>query len=192
MANTTRPIKDRKDVERLKDYYKLVKPNARNYALIVVGLNTALRISDILSLKWRTVYDFKEGGLRDRFELRERKTGKRQSIPLNDSVKEALGKLFGSLGRVQPDDWVFASQKGGRISREQAFRVITHAVDALSLGEHISCHSLRKTFGYHAYKMGVSPSLMVELFNHSSYQVTKRYLGLGQDEKDEVYMKINL
>ena len=151
MANTTRPIKDRKDVERLKDYYKLVKPNARNYALIVVGLNTALRISDILSLKWRTVYDFKEGGLRDRFELRERKTGKRQSIPLNDSVKEALGKLFGSLGRVQPDDWVFASQK-----------------------------------------MGVSPSLMVELFNHSSYQVTKRYLGLGQDEKDEVYMKINL
>ena len=192
MAGTTQPIKSREDVERLKAYYRTVKPNARNYALIVVALNTALRISDILSLRWKDVYDFNRGGFRERFELREKKTGKKQSIPINDHVQEALAQLFEAQGGPLAGGWLFVSQKGGRLSREQAFRVVTSAAAALNLGEHISCHSLRKTFGYHAYKMGVSPSLLVELYNHSSYQVTKRYLGLGQDEKDEVYMKINL
>ena len=56
----------------------------------------------------------------------------------------------------------------------------------------VSCHSMRKTFGYHAWKQGTQPALLMGLFNHSSYDVTKRYLGIEQDEKDSVYLKIDL
>ena len=192
MAGTTKPIKDRADVERLKNYYRVTRPNARNYALIVVGLNSALRISDIVSLRWKDIYDFEEDHFLERMELVEQKTKKRQNIPLNENVQKALRWLFDEKEH-KPGDWVFESQKGDmHLSRVQAFRVITCAANDLSLGNHISCHSLRKTFGYHAYKMGVSPALLMELYNHSSYQVTKRYLCLNQEEKDEVYMKINL
>ncbi len=192
MAGTTQPIKNRMDVERLKDYYRSVRPNARNYALIVLGLNSALRISDILSLKWKDVYDFSAMCFLERVEVVEKKTGKKQSIPLNANVREAMEALFREQEDKQAEGWIFTGWQGRPISRVQAFRIVSQAAQELSLGKHISCHSLRKTFGYHAYQMGVSPSLLMELYNHSSYQVTKRYLGLNQDEKDEVYLKINL
>ena len=56
--------------------------------------------------------------------------------------------------------------------------------------EHISCHSLRKTFGYHAWKQSVPPAMLMDIYNHSSYQITKRYLGIDQDDKDQVFEKI--
>ena len=52
--------------------------------------------------------------------------------------------------------------------------------------------ALRKTFGYHAWQQGTPPALLMNLYNHSSYQITKRYLGIGQDERDQVYLQINL
>ena len=55
-----------------------------------------------------------------------------------------------------------------------------------------SCHSLRKTFGYYAWQEGVQPALLMNVFNHSSFHITKRYLGIEQDEKDLVYLNINL
>ena len=60
------------------------------------------------------------------------------------------------------------------------------------LEEHVSCHSLRKTFGYHAWKQGVPPVMLMKIFNHSSYQITIRYLCIEQDEKDEVFRNIAL
>ena len=56
----------------------------------------------------------------------------------------------------------------------------------------ISCHSLRKTFGYHAWKQGTPPALLMNIYNHSSYQITKRYLGIEQSDKDAVFEKIRL
>ena len=192
-STTTQPIKSRVDVERLKNFYLTSdKPSIRNYAMIAFGLNSALRISDIIKLKWKDVYDFEAGCFLDRVEVTEQKTKKHKDFPLNGSIHEALSRLFDETDTPAPNDWVFASQMKGPLSRAQAYRIVTHAANELSLGRHISCHSLRKTFGYHAYKMGVSPALLMELYNHSSYQVTRRYLCLGQDERDEVYMKLNL
>lgn len=56
----------------------------------------------------------------------------------------------------------------------------------------ISCHSLRKTFGYQAWKEGAEPALLMAVFNHSSYNITKRYLCIDQDDKDELFLKMNL
>lgn len=79
--STTQPIRDREELQRFKNYYLLDKPNYRNYALIITGLNTALRINDILHLTWDMVFD--DGNIRKHIELKEQKTGKTNRILLN-------------------------------------------------------------------------------------------------------------
>ena len=63
---TTQPIRNRQELQNFSSDYKQVKPHLRNYTLVVLGLNTALRISDLLNLRWRSVYDFdtKRDGVR--------------------------------------------------------------------------------------------------------------------------------
>ena len=94
----------------------------------------------------------------------------------------------------EPASWLFGSQIQGErpLSRFQAFRIIKRAAAFAGADTNISCHSLRKTFGYHAWKQGTPPALLMAIYNHSSYQITKRYLCIDQDDKDEVYSKIRL
>ena len=78
------------------------------------------------------------------------------------------------------------------LSRYQAYRIVKQAAVYAGMPEHISCHSLRKTFGYHAWKQGVPPAMLMMIYNHSSYQITKRYLGIIQEEKDDVFYHVQL
>lgn len=195
--STTQPIRNRESLGRFKNYYSTENPNPRNSTLIILGLNTALRISDMLQLKWKDIFDVERGQLKEHLEIREKKTGKQNMIALNDSVRSTLYAYMEQSFFPQEYDgeqYLFVSRKGKNvpISRSQAYRIIRQAASAIGLDSHISCHSMRKTFGYHAWRQGVQPALLVDIYNHSSYRITKRYLCIGQDEKDEVYKNINL
>lgn len=190
---TTQPIKDVRDIDALKNYYLIRKPNLRNYALICTGINTALRISDILSLRWLDVYDFKMDRFQNHIVIKEQKTGKENIIAINDNVLNSLKMLKSSLKDLSQYDYIFCGwQKEKPISRVQAFRIIKQACNELHLPENISCHSLRKTFGYHAWVSGTNPAVLMVIYNHSSFQITKRYLGIEQDDKDKVFLNMNL
>lgn len=193
--STTIPIKDKKMLKEFKNYY-LKKNNYRNYALIVIGLNTALRISDILSLKWSDVYNFSTNRFKTHIELHEQKTGKYSAIALNNAATNALLQLMKHLplSMLSGQNYIFASQKTQNqpIGRIQAYRIIKKAALETGLEEHISCHSLRKTFGYFAYQSGTDSIMLMEIYNHSSFLVTQRYLGIRQDERDAVFLQVNL
>ncbi len=191
--STTQPIRNLEDLDQLKNYYLTQKPNLRNYALICTAVNTALRISDILILKWKNVYDFKLKNFRKHLELTEKKTGKHCLIALNKSATSGLRLYFESLSHPSQEQFIFTGYlRETPLCREQAYRIIKNACNALHLPEHISCHSLRKTFGYHAWLAGTNPALLVSIYNHSSFEVTKRYLGIEQDDKDNVFFNLEL
>lgn len=189
----TQPIKNRKDIQKLKQYY-LDRQQIRNYALVTLGMNTSLRIGDLLHLTWKDVYDFSNRSYFRHLNLLEQKTGKNTQIALNREVIYALKQLKKSLSPISANDYLFKSREGKNrpISRTQAFRIIKQAADELHIEGIISCHSLRKTFGYHAWKKGIPPAVIMTIYNHSSLDVTKRYLSIDQDDKDKVFLEINL
>ncbi len=195
--NTAQPIRKQQDLEAFMDYYKTVNQNPRNQLLISMGLNTALRISDLLSLQWENVYDEKKNRFLGHIELIEAKTGKLNCIYMNASIKQAL-LTYGSYVRehtgrkLRGSDFLFKGNKNTPISRVQAYRIIRKAADGCELSGVISPHSLRKTFGYHAWKQGTPPVLLMEIYHHSSFSITQRYLGIEQDDRDEVFKNICL
>ncbi len=185
--NFTYPIRDYGDVQKLKNYY-LEKNEYRNYLLITTCLNTALRISDIIRLKWSDILDNRNHIL-SHILVNEKKTGKFTRIFINGQIKSAV-KLY--LKNCTVKKYVFDNGRGQHITREYAYMLIKNAGIGSGIGGDISCHSLRKTFGYHAWKQGTPPALLMEIYNHSSYTVTKRYLGIVQEDKDTVFNKVML
>lgn len=191
--STTQPIRKTEDLELLKNFYLTEKPNSRNYALICTAVNTALRISDILRLKWENVYHLESKCFRTHLEIIENKTQKRTLIALNHGIIQALSLYLESLPPITEKQYIFTAKHSSTpLCREQAFRIIRKACIALKLPDNISPHSLRKTFGYHAWIADTNPALLVSIYNHSSYNITKRYLGIEQDEKDQVFLHTKL
>lgn len=188
----TQPLKELEQIQTLKLYF-LERGEIRNYALIVMGLNTSLRISDILNLQWHDVYNYRTGEYRNHLSVVEKKTQKNNTVAINSAIIEAL-ELLRKNDLPSPGAYIFMSQKGENrpITRNRAFTIIKSAANTLGFEDNISCHSLRKTFGYQAWKQGVPPALLMSIYNHSSYEITKRYLGISQDERDQVFLKIML
>lgn len=191
--STTQPIRNTRQLRLFKNYYLDTKPNARNYMLIVIGLNSALRISDILHLTCGDIFDFKRKELKTHIIVQEQKTGKINRIYINREIRNTLNCCIRFTDKDE-DSWLFESQlqKEQPLSRYQAYRLIKEAASVAGMDTGISCHSLRKTFGYHAWKQGTPPALLMNIYNHSTYQITKRYLGIDQDDKDEVFKNIKI
>lgn len=191
--STTLPIKNPEQLRLFKDFYQTEKPNVRNYTLIIMGLNSALRISDILSLTYGDVYDYQQAEWKTHLVVTEQKTGKQNRIYMNQEIRETL-RVYTDPSQKKSSLWLFGSQmqKEQPLSRYQAYRIVKKAASFAGLDDNVSCHSLRKTFGYHAWKQGTQPALLMNIYNHSTYQITKRYLGIDQDDKDEVFAKIKI
>ena len=194
--STTQPIRDKESLQKFKNFYKTQKPNPRNYAIIVLGLNTALRISDILNLTSEMVYD--NNKVREHIVVKEQKTGKINRILLNPEVRKALNLyrhfLVKSAAYKAGNPYLFPSPYVSQrpLSRYQVYRMIRNAAESVEIQEKVSCHSLRKTFGYRAWKQGADPIVIMLIYNHSSFDITKRYLCIEQDDKDAVFRDIQL
>jgi len=186
--SATQPIRNKHQIRALAEYY-LKRGELRNHLLIVMGVHTALRITDLLLLTWDDVYDFDHKCFRENIAIIEKKTKKSKLIALNEKIIAALRICLSTARR---GDFLIKSRKGENkaISRIQAYRLIREAAEALGFTSRVSCHSLRKTFGYHAWKTGISPAVIMEIYNHSNFAVTRRYLGVTQDDKDECYRKL--
>ncbi|MGP4068372.1 tyrosine-type recombinase/integrase [Halobacillus sp. B29] len=173
--NTAQPITDPVMIREVMEVYK---KGSKQYLLLAYSLNTGLRISDILRAN---VQDSLHGIWKDR----EEKTGKEKIIQINAKL-QLLIRDYVEANDLQLDDFLFYSNKNRRnpISRVQAHRIVAKAGEMIGIT--LSCHSLRKTFGYMAYKNGVDLSLLQYIFNHSTQAVTLRYIGITQDEANKV------
>ena len=148
---------------------------------IIVSINTGLRISDILKLKWE---DF-EG---DTLKLIEKKTGKFREIQINQSIKLAISKFN------KEDGYIFISQKGSVFSVQQINVLLKKTFYREAKTLNVSSHSLRKSFGRRVYlndnESSRSLIYLSELFLHSSEKITRQYLGIRQQELNDIYLNL--
>lgn len=193
VLDAVEPIRDPKKINAVKKYLK--GKNMRDYALFCVGANVALRISDLLRLTWGDV--LKDGKTFKAINIKEGKTQKTRNIKLNKAAQKALEELLEDLDACNMHDYIFRSResregKNKPISRQQALNILKDAAEAVGVEENVGTHTLRKTWGYHAWKNGYNPALIMETLNHSNLSITKRYLGIRQDEINNLYDNLNI
>ena len=194
--NFVEPIRDRKKIAQIKNLLRGQK-RFRDLLLFVVGINTALRISD-LQLQQVGHFLDEQGRGKHRFWIKERKRGKRHEIVINSSIREALDEYLNAFPSIREnkDNFVFFSSStndySNPIKRGQAWKFITSICSEAGLSGNFGTHSLRKTWGYHARMSGVDLALIMHKLNHESIAYTKRYLGITDDELQAVAQRLNL
>jgi len=187
--NPVEPIRDIGKLTAIKR--TLRKRSPRDYLLFTLGVNSALRVGDLLRLKVEDVTDGKLK-VREFLTLREQKTGKDKRVKLNEAVTEAVD-YFIAEAKPKRSDLLFASPRTGKaLSRVQVWRLLNKwALDA-GITDRIGAHSMRKSWGYQARKQGVPLELIQAKLGHSSPAVTRRYIGITADEIERVEDDVNL
>jgi integrase len=196
--NFVEPIRDRKKITQIKNLLSGAQ-RYRDLLLFVVGINAALRISDLLALRIGALVD-ERGHPRKHAVIREQKRGKRNEVVVNDSIQVALKLYLKAYPEVLTDAShfvFFSARRSGPIftrplSRSQAARLMSDLCHAVGLSGHYSTHTLRKTWGYHARQHGVTMEIIMEKLHHSNFAVTKRYLGITDDELRRAAEGLNL
>ena len=167
---------------------KLAKDeNYKMSLLIALGCFTGLRISDILALRWEQILSTEE------FTIIEKKTGKKRVLRLNSQLQQHIQECYEHIKPISVKSPILVSQKGTVFTIQRINVILKEIKRKYRLKvKNFSCHSLRKTFGRQVYNMNSENSelalvKLMELFNHSSLAITKRYLGLRQEEILETY-----
>jgi integrase len=190
LLKVVQPIRDLKQLEAVKGYLR--GKNKRDYLLFMVGISSALRISDILKLQVSHVWDGKKA--KEFIEINEKKTGKYKRFPITKNLVKAINEFMKDYPKKEQDVYLFTSRKGSNqpISRQYAASVLNEACDMVGVKERFSTHGMKKTWGYWAFKKGISLDYICIALNHSSIAETKRYFGILQEDLDNLYLEVNL
>lgn len=173
---TVEPIRDIEHLKKLEKF--LAKKSPRDLLLLTIGTNCGLRISDIVALNVGDVRN------KSHIQIVEKKTKKFKKFPINAKLKPMFDEF--TKGK-RSDDALFKSRFDNRMDRYTAYRILKGACKAVGLQEKVGTHTMRKTFGYHHYKKYKDVAMLQKIFNHSSPQITLRYIGIEQDQIDESY-----
>lgn len=161
--------------------------NYKMSLLMAMGCFTGLRISDILALRWRQILN------KDEFCITEIKTGKQRTIRLNPQLQQHIRDCYEHISPIGINAPILISQKGTVFTIQRINIILKEIREKYRLKiKNFSCHSLRKIFGRQVYNMNSDNAelaliKLMELFNHSSVSITKRYLGLRQEEILQTY-----
>lgn len=175
MTKGVQDVQPIRDLQKLEDMKWALKRHCgeRDYMMFLLGINTGLRVSDLLQLKVKDVKGKK------RVVVKEGKTDKPRTIYLQ-SIYDELNAYIKTL---EGTEWLFPSRKGDKpISRIQAYRQLNKAAEMADIEEGIGTHTMRKSFGYHYYKATKDVAKLQMILNHSKPEITLRYIGITSEE----------
>lgn len=162
------------------------------YLLIGTGVYLGLRAKDLLNIKWIDILG------KDEITITESKTGKVRSITVNESLKEVLKYSSTKLsltGRFKIESYLFANRKGQKFSIQYANRLLKSTLKTYGIKtQNASTHTLRKTFGKRVWEMDDQSErslvYLSQIFNHSSVGITRRYIGIVQEDIRNIYLNL--
>lgn len=168
-----RPIRTIEELDNMKWALKRFC-GERDYMLFLLGINTGMRVNDLLKLKVKDIKGKK------RLLIYEGKTDKKREVFLVN-IYEELNTYISTLS----GEWLFPSREGNKpISRIQAYNQLKKASDMAGV-ESVGTHTMRKTFGYWFYKQYKDVATLQNILNHNKPDVTLRYIGISQEEIEQ-------
>jgi integrase len=205
IAHEVYPIKDAKQIQQMKDYFRNRITNAdtqdhkriayRDLMMFTVGINIGLRASDLLNLTWGDVFDdnnqFNEG-----IRKKEKKTDKYKTFFLNSSSKNIISEYVEQCNPyIEKHIHIFKGRQG-TLSVKMAGDILKEAAKVCGIKENVCSHTLRKTFAYWFLKTHQNDVFAInylqDLLNHSSQAATLRYAGIQDEKNKELYNDMNL
>jgi integrase/recombinase XerD len=153
----------------------------RDKALVLIGLNLGLRVSELVSLQWQDVMD--QGRVLPLVYLSAAVTKGRKprTIPVNKRAAAAIlehrRRVCG--GKGEPTGYLFPGRANGHICRRHVNRLLQRCFAEARLGGRLSSHTLRKTFGTLLSEQGISLPVIQELLGHADISTTRKYIGVG-------------
>lgn len=193
--NVVQPIRDTELLEKCFDIArehdrKRVKGEVCWELILLVGFNTSMRVSDFRRFR---VSDLRG---RDHAVMRAKKTGKEARVLMSPRVRREINRLL--AGR-KPDEYIFQSKqksivthKYEPITRQRVYQIINTVARRAGIQDHIGCHTLRKTFGYHYYQQTGDVVSLQRILCHSSQRETLIYIGIIDANIDASLMKFGL
>lgn len=193
--NVVQPIRD---TEMLEKCFTIAREHDRKKRrgdvswelILLVGFNTSLRVSDFRRFR---VSDLRG---KDYARIRAKKTGKEARILINPRAKRDINRLL--AGR-KGDEYILQSRqidpmthRPRPVTRQRVYQIINAIARRAGIEDHIGCHTLRKTFGYHYYKMTGDVVSLQRILCHSFQRETLVYIGIVQENIDESLMKFSL
>lgn len=165
---------------------------ARNKALFTLGVATGLRVSEIVTIPVKNI--FQHGKVTDRVTIdRKNIKGKKggRSVVLTDRAKLAISNLIKEECLTE-DMFLFPSRKGGHISRKQAWRILTDCYASLELQGKVSTHSMRKSLAVRVWEASGKDIRKTQIaLGHANIQSTISYLGVDTESVDQLVMDID-
>jgi integrase len=192
------PIRTINAINNLKQH---LAPSPRNFALFVVGINTAYRASELLSMRLGQVRHLQPG---DRIEIKQKKTKKYRAVTMNTTCFEAVQTLLKHLDRqalrtkdrswVDDGAYLFAGRRSDRpLSVPTLNNLVKDWCRRANLKRNYGSHTLRKTWGYmQRTKQDTPIPLLMQAFGHASQQQTLAYLCIQDEEIDSIYTSLEL
>ena len=171
----------------------------RNKMLFLIGINLSLRSSDLCGLTYKFFLK-DDGTFKDSYSLqpkKTKKTGKFVKLYFNETVKKTIADYLKEYPMEDINEYLFKSRKGnGHITEIHLGKVIKDAAEEAGIERNINSHSLRKTFGYHVWHNAEDKEkalvMLMAIFNHSSVAITKKYIGIMDEEIEDVFNSLNL
>jgi integrase len=186
------------DEERLRAFLPQVP--ARDQLLIILGMETGLRLSELLSLEVRNVWQNGAPMSVLRVPRRQLKGGRGprarsvpgRAIPLNTRARVALADYLASR-RADPPDALFPSREGGAaLTRRQGTRIVRRVLVGAGLDSARvwGGHSLRRRFCQRVYEATRDIDLTHAAVGHRWIQTTQLYLGLADESAAEAILAL--
>ncbi len=178
------PIRSLKDIAKIK---KLLANNPRDLAIFTLGINSALRASDLVAIPLSSIQNLMVG---ESFIVKEKKTGKNRHVTINESVFRALNDYLEVRPRTRANRPLFLSRKGGGgLTVPSLHRLVKSWCHEVKLKGNYGSHTLRKTFGYHQrVTFKTELPILMTAFNHTSQKQTLSYLGIQEKEVHLAFM----
>ena len=176
----------------------------RNKMMFVVGLNIGIRVSDLATLKYSFFFDKKPNGeyaFKKFYTLqpkKQRKSGKFVKLFFNQTVRVAIENYIAEYPFKSLDEYLFTSREGDNkpLETRSIWRIIKRTAKEAGIDKNIGSHSLRKSFGYWVFNNSTDKNkalvMLQTIFGHSSTVVTARYIGITDDDVEDVFNSIDI